>query len=82
MTDDAPVTYGSTVEVRTYLGATYTIPDVDPSTARRGIPESGRRPASMHSFSIYNVSSVVLVVPFHIIKEILVDGEVKWASPA
>lgn len=72
-----------TVEVFTHQGSHYVFPDMDKTALRRVLtPGENRITVSIPSFAVCNASYAVLSLPFRIIKQILVDGEEWWVSPA
>jgi hypothetical protein len=68
-----------TVSIETFEGASYVLPDMDGRIFEKVLlhEEMWKR---LSSFTISNVSGACLVVPMRIIKDIRVDGEVKWTA--
>jgi hypothetical protein len=70
----------ASVEVVTHHGDVYKMPAMDVVELGRVVPRgSSSIPEGTTSLSLVNASIAVLIVPFRIMKTILVDGEVWWS---
>lgn len=82
MKDPRTATDLVTVEIVTLLDANYQFPDVSEAALNVVLPQmSEGRPRGMLSLTLVNVSIATLVIPFRVIKRVLVDGEDWWIAP-
>ncbi len=71
-----------TVEIETKGGDVHVLPGMDLEVLQRVLPEPGVAPSSsLGSLALVNASFVVLAIPFLIVKQVRVKGNVLWASP-
>lgn len=71
-----------TLGLETRLEAKYTFPDMPRGELTRLLASDFSDAAKTGSLTLVNVSGAALVIPFRIVKKILIDGEERWVSPA
>jgi hypothetical protein len=72
------------VTIETHLGATYMWPDM-PRAEIEGMVQqlpAGKGATVLSSaFTLSNISRAVAVIPWRIIRKILIDGKERWPLP-
>lgn len=82
MNDPRTATDLVTIEIVTLLDANYQFPDVSKAALEKVLPHRLQgRPRGLPSLTLVNASIATLVIPFRVIKRVLVDGEDWWIAP-
>lgn len=71
-----------TVQIQTFEGSLYEFPDMDEAVLINLLTDRAMSDYRvMGKLSLVNISHAIVLIPFHIIQVVFIEGVEKWRSP-